>query len=291
MPGELFIGFSSENNVRVYTQAAGWTSPPTLVNAAIPFTIGGNQTNSGVGTLTYNPTLAIGAQWMAAVIAYKPLIVGFSWLAEPVRVDANLKRAVALIASGAFAPVLDNETQIINGYESRWHYAWSEPVRFKQGLAARYQPPYTRIDVLAPPIKFLPLSEPIVKVKPWLKTAHYQFYTRIDELPPPIKFLALSEPLVKTKPWLKTSQHQYLIAPTRLLPNPNITGTLAATDTQDLMRFFGTVTIIPSVAGSIAGLIERFFQPTISIVELAADPAPSAPVATITSASVSIHEV
>jgi hypothetical protein len=70
--GELFIGFSSENNVRVYTQASGWASPPTLVNAAIPFTLGGNRVNAGAGTLTYNPTLAISANWMAAVIAYKP---------------------------------------------------------------------------------------------------------------------------------------------------------------------------------------------------------------------------
>jgi hypothetical protein len=38
------------------------------------------------------------------------------------------------IPAGAFAPVLNPETQIIRFFESRWHQPWSEPKRFKRIL-------------------------------------------------------------------------------------------------------------------------------------------------------------
>lgn len=56
----------------------------------------------------------------------------YPW-SEPVRFLINPRLRIAEIVSGAFAPVLNPDTQIVQFFESRWHYPWSEPKRFRSG--------------------------------------------------------------------------------------------------------------------------------------------------------------
>ncbi len=88
---------------------------------------------------------------------------------EPVRQKPGLK---AGLQQALIAPVLDDETQIIQGFESRWHYAWSEPVRLRQFPAAQqqaiaFQPP--SFETITLDKWTYPWSEP-VRQKPGLKT-------------------------------------------------------------------------------------------------------------------------
>lgn len=59
---------------------------------------------------------------------------------------------IALAVSGAFAPILNPETQITRFFESRWHYPWSEPVRFRRLATAHQQ-------VLAVPHRLIPTPD------------------------------------------------------------------------------------------------------------------------------------
>ena len=77
---------------------------------------------------------------------------------EPPKPKIAGRMAVALIASGLFAPVLNPNTQITQNYESRWHQGWSEPVRQKPGLR-----PYLQ-DTGAPDVA---LPQPPVSSTSW----------------------------------------------------------------------------------------------------------------------------
>ena len=61
---------------------------------------------------------------------------------EPVRVKRDPRMARALAASGYLGPTL-TPAQVINFYESRWHYAWALPVWPKKGIRASLQQPFT----------------------------------------------------------------------------------------------------------------------------------------------------
>jgi hypothetical protein len=60
----------------------------------------------------------------------------FHWLETPTPAKPGLRAALQQAAIG---PVLDDETQIVDQFESRWHYPWSEPVRFKRFPTAEQQ--------------------------------------------------------------------------------------------------------------------------------------------------------
>lgn len=60
----------------------------------------------------------------------------FAWLTEPVRSKPSLRTA---LHPAYQAPVLDPETQIIQGFESRWHQPWSTPIKLGRQLGAWQQ--------------------------------------------------------------------------------------------------------------------------------------------------------
>ncbi len=128
---------------------------------------------------------------------------------EPVRFKVVPRLAIALIASGLFAPVLNPSTQITQFFESRWHQPWSEPVR----------------------------------VKPRLITGAQQFHsTFFDILPKPANqiqgwFQHLREP-VWPKKGLRSYLQQTLAYHPRILPPANVTLRLATTETNlDVAQF------------------------------------------------------
>jgi len=99
----------------------------------------------------------------------------YSW-SEPVRT-----RQLATAHQQSFAFQLNDETQIIQGYESRWHYAWSEPVRTRQLATAHQQPFAFQLNDETQIIQgyesrwHYPWSEP-VRQKPGLATQLQQFF-------------------------------------------------------------------------------------------------------------------
>lgn len=164
---------------------------------------------------------------------------------EPVRVRINPRLAIALIASGLFAPVLNPNSQITQNFESRWHYAWSEPVRLKRGTHPGLQSFSAFID------------SPV-----------FQLDARI------VRYLPLSEP-VWPKKGLKQQLQQTLAMPPRLLPTPNVIARMAATETNRDIALFGidigdnvpkpyvlfaganvTVTEIPAISGGALSIEE-----------------------------------
>lgn len=190
---------------------------------------------------------------------------------EPVRKRIIPALAIALAASGLFAPIL-GPSQPGPSNAAQWIYPWSDPVRLKKGipsteqqfLALPPQPPELSI-----PGWFSPLSEP-VRVKLAVRTGDQQF-TQQAPTPPLVSFsyynwLAdpvrlkkglgshlqqfdslqvpvqpsgatllqgwynwYSEPVRYPKglrPWLQ----QFLAYHPRILPNPDVTLVLAATE-------------------------------------------------------------
>lgn len=93
----------------------------------------------------------------------------YPWV-EPVRQKPGLRPSQQQDFIGV---VLDDETQIIQGYESRWHYAWSEPVRVRPQVPAGEQQTYTSPvftpEIITPDKWIYPWSEP-VRQKQGLKT-------------------------------------------------------------------------------------------------------------------------
>ena len=129
---------------------------------------------------------------------------------EPVRFKVLPGLAIALAASGPFAPVLNPAKQITTFYESRWHYAWSEPVRLKPGLRAQYHPfATTYFDSRPTPATFL--------------EGHYQTWR--DPVWP--------------KKGLPTQLQQSFFAPDRLLPKANITVQMSAPEASHDSADFG----------------------------------------------------
>lgn len=163
---------------------------------------------------------------------------------EPVRQKIAPALAVALIASGLFAPVLTTQ-QFVDGIESRWHQPWSEPVRFKKGIPAYLQQTDSLQVPVQPPASkliqwYAPLTEP-VRIKPRLPTPEQPFFYFEPE--PPIAMAMpwygwLSEP-VRYPAGLKVWLQRFFEAPPRLLPTPNVTATLAATEINTDVALFG----------------------------------------------------
>jgi hypothetical protein len=125
----------------------------------------------------------------------------------PVRQVIAPRLAIALIASGLFAPVL-TPTQAVPNLESKWHYAWSEPVRLKRGLhpSLHLFTVYLNITSVFVPTRML--------YRPWVDP-------------------------VRIKLGLQTRLQQFFAAPPRYLPKPNVTMTMAAIETNADIALFG----------------------------------------------------
>jgi len=164
---------------------------------------------------------------------------------EPVREKIRPALAVALIASGMFSPVINPTITPGQSYESQHHQPWSEPVRLKPDIGASRQQffvyPYQK-----PLVSFAYynwLSEP-VRERAGL-VAHLQ---QVDSLgfpvvPAPALLLQgwynwLSEPvreLAGLEAWL---QQSFAYHP-RILPTPDVTGTMDGIETNEDVALFG----------------------------------------------------
>jgi len=116
----------------------------------------------------------------------------------------------------------------ISRYESAWHFPWSEPVRFKQGL------------------------------KPYLQ----QFFTGDPRwIPDPSTYIGWFAPLrdpVRLKIGLRSSLQHYFEAPPRLLPPPDVTAVMHATEiNKDIALFHINVyTGLPTPGPPIVSVVE-----------------------------------
>lgn len=141
--------------------------------------------------------------------------------------------------------------------EARWHYPWSEPVRTRPGLSAAEQQFlfYPSLPILRDISWFAPFSDP-VRQKIGLAAFLQQFDSLQTPVVPPPSTLLLgfnwwSEP-VREMPGLKTQLQAFLFAPPRLLPTPDVTATMAATETNEDVALFGVYVYnpaTPSTAG------------------------------------------
>jgi hypothetical protein len=184
----------------------------------------------------------------------------------------------------------------------KWFQALSEPVRFPRGLKAAQQPffffdpqpfvPFSWFEALSEPPRFprrLPASE-----------QQFQAYSPNPLTIIPFNwFEALSEP-PRFPVGLKASLKQFLAHPPQLRPIPGTSARMAAIDTKDL--FLGGARVFLRVDNAEIGVIEMMFTGSqIGIVEMPASigtsgvienalaPASGSPVASITTAHVSIR--
>jgi len=186
---------------------------------------------------------------------------------QPVRQRRDPRLVTALAASGAsFSPAPPFEESIL---ESKWHFPWSEPVRLKRGLGARYQQALTIDPITFPTRSGIPwyanFSEP-VRLKKGLR-AHLHKTTSLDfpVLPLPALLLQGWYNWLGIPVWgpngLKKHLQQTLAYHPRMLPNPDVTAVMAATETNNDVALFaisvydsaGTVT---SGAGARVAIIE-----------------------------------
>lgn len=125
----------------------------------------------------------------------------------PVRVPIDKRRAVALAASGPFAPILaDNQTHPVD-----WIYGYSIPVRKKPGLSAALQ----QVNALYTPVQ--PLSS---QIPGWL--APFSMPRRF-------------------KRGLRADEQQFLAYHPRFLPPANVTARLAVTEVNRDVALIGIV--------------------------------------------------
>jgi hypothetical protein len=75
VPGELFVAAVSYDTGTSFTQDSGhgWATPPNQGSSESQAQVaGGSQINSGVGALTFAPSLGAPANWAAFVVGFKP---------------------------------------------------------------------------------------------------------------------------------------------------------------------------------------------------------------------------
>lgn len=163
-------------------------------------------------------------------------------LASPVRIKPN----IGVPRQQAFFAEPFGETQAEAVLESKFHFPWTEPVRIKPGLKASLQLAFTA-DTNTFPTNvgmgwYAPFPMP-VRLPKGLKF-YLQRYDTQDSVFVfnPFRlipyFMALSEPL-RPKPGLKAYLQQTAAYHPRILPNPNVTLVLAATETNNDVALFG----------------------------------------------------
>lgn len=155
---------------------------------------------------------------------------------EPVRVRISPRLGIALGASGGvWAASLTFQSLFL---ESNRHFPWSEPVRFRPGLRSYLNQFY--------------FAEPLGMTSPEATTEsrwHYRW-----EEPQRVK--------VTFKPPLRTGEYPFFFAPPRLLPNPDLTAVMAATETNNDVAMFdlNVYTPVPgsaSLSGAKVSIVEE----------------------------------
>lgn len=195
----------------------------------------------------------------SALLPVQPFESAFhqSW-SEPVRVKINKQLAIALIVSGLTFTFPQTFTEQVT--ESRWHQPWSEPVRVKPRLHAALNPYYfaepLSLTNVATKIWHQPLSEP-VRVKPRLHAALNPYYfaepfslTGVETKIEAKWHYAWSEPVrLSFRKSINTASQKAYFAPDRLLPTPQVTGTMNAAETNNDI-FDAAVNVYTPIPGS-----------------------------------------
>lgn len=160
---------------------------------------------------------------------------------EPRRFKIDGRLAIALMASGMFFAPQQVGEQI---FVDKWINQWREPLRFKGvflGMPAGEQAaPFPSPQPFVPFGWFDKLNEPIVKAKLRLTTG-----AQIAGFPSPQPVVSFSwfrpqtELPPKAKIGLSARFQQTLAQPPRVLPTPNITGTMRAIEIGDSALFGG----------------------------------------------------
>lgn len=158
-------------------------------------------------------------------------------LSEPVRQKRNPRLAVALIASGVFQIVTTSFPERVD--ESKWHQPYSEPIRFKRGLAKHLQRSFTADTNTFPTINNMswhtPFGEP-VRFKPGLKVGLQQTFTIDADFVPGSDegingwLQEFGKPVWPPKGLSRYLQQSLAYHP-RILPTPNVTVTWNSTET------------------------------------------------------------
>ena len=163
--------------------------------------------------------------------------------------------ATGQFAIGQVGP--STETVLVD----KWFVQFSEPVRFRPGLAASAQ----QFAALSDPLPFVSfswfeeLAIPPVRTLPGLRPSQQQFFA-FQPAPSPFVatgwFEALSEP-VRFRVGLRPPWQQFAAAPVQLRPNPTTTGVLSAIETKDV--FLAGIQEFNRVVSGEVGIIEASF--------------------------------
>lgn len=162
-------------------------------------------------------------------------LVSFAWfggLSEPKRFKPRLLEGGQQFSAFTWSP---------STIKIDWFGSLSEPKRFKPKLLEGQQQFFSfQPTPVVSFAWFAGLSEP-KRFKKRLPEGEHQFlaFTWAPSVISVRWFWWLSEPIVKEKRWLKPNRQQFLAAPPRLLPTPNVTGAMAATETKDIAQFIG----------------------------------------------------
>ena len=172
----------------------------------------------------------------------------YQW-SEPVRFKQDPRASIALMASGLFFfPVQDEEATT----EDRWHSPWSEPVRHRPQLLPGLQ------SVLAfhstPVVSFgwygeLSYPTELMRQRMKLRTDLQSTVALETPVVPPAAtliqwFSNLSEP-VRLPVGLRAAWQRAFTGADRLLPTPDVTIVMAATETN-LDVFLGAINVYDS---------------------------------------------
>lgn len=164
---------------------------------------------------------------------------------EPVRKRIIPALAVALAASGVFAPPFSPDIEPGATNAAPWIYPWSEPVRFRSAIRVPNQP-FFAYGNQKPEVSFSYYNWLTTPVR--LKRGIGSHLQQFDPLQVPVQpsgatllqgwYNWFSEPVRQPKglkPWLQ----QFFTAPPRYLPPAQVTMTLAATEINSDVALIG----------------------------------------------------
>jgi hypothetical protein len=261
--------------------------------------IGGSKQVTTLGTPTATSiTWTSGSVGASVSVSLDP-IATFAWftgLTDPPRARPGIAAALAPFFFYSPLPPLPS---------FGWFQALSEPRRERSGLkpAAQQAIAYVPNPLTVTPFAwFEPLSEP-ARTRPGLRAALQQSFTSDPTVIPVSRmmpwFSALSEPSVKTRQGLAPSLQQAWVGPARLLPKPNLFGTLKVLENKDVFLGgfrkwdrinsgeVGLFSVAPTM--EIAMAEQKQISGETGVKEEGISPAPGTPVSGSTKASISIR--
>lgn len=185
--------------------------------------------------------------------------------AEPVRFKKGTRAAQQQFFAYGQAATLGE-----NVFYDKWGYQWTDPVRKKRGLQSSLQHFYTTDVSPIPTSRGMPwfrgLDTP-VRTKPGLRAQLQQTFAFDAKwiIPPDAGIQGWFRPLerpLRRKPGLSAALQAAFFYEPRLLPNPNVTMTMAATETNRDIALFALN--VYNASGGTTGALSA----NVSIVEV-----------------------